>query len=297
VTASIHTEVGIALGTDTMGSVRLPAALCGVVGYKPSWGRLPVDGLVPLCAMLDHIGVLCRSVEDATLAFSIMSTDSLASSQQSTQTGYELPVAEINAGWENLRVGVPENLALLHLQPQVEARFQFTCEQLAAQTISLEPVDISNVNLSRVRRAGLMLCEAELLTTLEGIYPNQQQQLPQELVKLLEFISNQSVKRLGQAVASLAAARKNFAAWMDGLDAFVLPTSAYTAFPMSGSVPADVADLTVIANVLGAPAISLPLPMPEGGLPIGLQLVGRYGRDEQLLALSRHVETLLNRPV
>jgi Asp-tRNA(Asn)/Glu-tRNA(Gln) amidotransferase A subunit family amidase len=117
--------------------------------------------------------------------------------------------------------------------------------------------------------------------------------LPGDLVELLDFIQKQTVKTLGRKIAALAKSRHRFEGWMDGLDVLVLPTCAHTAFPMNDSVPADVADITVIANVVGAPAISLPLPVVAGGLPTGLQLVGRYGQDEALLALSNEVELLL----
>lgn len=277
--------VAIALGTDTMGSVRLPAALCGVVGFKPGWGRVPVDGLEPLCTMLDHIGVLCRSVEDAAHAFSILCADSSLASQRA-------PKRSTNS----MCLGVPKNLAALHLQPEVEAAFTSACEQLSTHGFTLEPVDMSDVNLSKVTRAGLMLCEAELITTLEGIYPENRQQLPQDMVKLLDFIQRQSAQTLGRAVAKLAESRYLFESWMTGIDALLLPTCAHTAFPMNGAVPTDVADLTVIANVTGAPAISLPLPLASGGLPTGLQVVGRYGQDVALLELSSTLESLLMSP-
>jgi Asp-tRNA(Asn)/Glu-tRNA(Gln) amidotransferase A subunit family amidase len=303
--------VGIALGTDTMGSVRLPAALCGVVGFKPSWGRLPVDGLTPLCAMLDHIGVLSRSVEDAALAFSILCADSLNENErfatqasvpddsssvafQGTAIRFNRPgFAQSNVVSDSVRLGVVQNTSELQLQPEVESTFKTACEQLTAHGFTLNPVDMSNLKLSGVRRAGLMLCEAELLTTLEGIYPDHRRQLPRDLIKFLDFIQKQSAKTLGRAVAKLAESRYRFETCMDGLDAIVLPTCAHTAFSMSGSVPSDVADLTVVANVMGAPAISLPLPISAGGLPTGLQLVGRYGQDEALLALSSEVESML----
>lgn len=289
--------VGIALGTDTMGSVRLPAAMCGVVGFKPSWGRVPVDGLVPLCAMLDHIGVLSRSVEDAVVAFSIISRESSSAEHGGAIRSGRSGSAEMNSCSDSVHLRIPRDLAALHLQAEVEATFTSACEKLSAQGFSLEPVDMSDVDLSKVRRAGLMLCEAELLTTLDGIYPDHRRQLPQDLVKLLDFIQEQSAKTLGRANAKLAESRYRFDTWTDGVDALVLPTCAHTAFPMSGSAPSDVADLTVVANVTGAPAISLPLPVPAGRLPTGLQLVGRYGQDEALLELSWTIESLLGSSV
>ena len=147
------------------------------------------------------------------------------------------------------------------------------------------------------RRAGLLLCEKELLSTLEGVYPEFKQRLPEDLAKLLDYIQVQSATKLEQASDMLANARHFFETWFNTVDAVLLPTSSYTAFPMNVPVPADIADWTVIANILGSPAISLPLlPMKTGinALPVGVQLMGRYGDDDELLLLAETLSSILS---
>ncbi len=284
--------VGIALGTDTMGSVRIPAAFCGIVGFKPSWGHLPVEGLVPLCRSLDHIGILSRTVEDAELAYSIMRNTTSSTSNTKSKA-----LQNSNQSTPGTRsIGVLEIPTNLPLQPIVKDSYNKVCKQLEQQGHKLSLIKLDDINLSRARRAGLLLSEAELLTTLEGVYPEHKQSLPQELVGLLDYIQKQSAKKLGQANADLAEFRGLFSAWFENVNTILLPTSTHTAFPMNGPVPADVADFTVIANILGAPAISLPV-LPEeddqDSLPVGVQLVGRYGEDDDLLMLAKKLNQIL----
>ena len=277
--------VGIALGTDTMGSVRIPAAFCGIVGFKPSWGQIAVDGLVPLCKPLDHIGVLSRTVEDASLAFSILRSD---------ETTIKKPNHSISG---TASIGILEIYDKLSLQPQVASSYKNACKLLEAQGYDLKPVDPGEINLSSTRRAGLLLCEAELLSTLEGVYPEYRQRLPEDLVKLLDYIQGQSDEKLQEASDQLTNARRFFETWFNTVDAVLIPTSSYTAFPMNVPVPADIADLTVIANILGSPAISLPL-LPAktdiNALPVGVQLMGRYGDDDTLLLLAGTLSSILS---
>lgn len=277
--------VGIALGTDTMGSVRIPAAFCGIVGFKPSWGQIPVDGLVPLCRSLDHIGVLSRTVEDASLVFSILRNNRTAKEKLNGS------ISDTGA------IGILEDSPALSLQPHVALSYKNACNLLKAQGYNLIPVKLGDISLTRVRRAGLLLCEAELLSTLESVYPEHKQRLPRELVGLLDYIQAQTAQKLGLANTSLAEARCFFKEWFDTVDTVLLPTSAQTAFPMNAPVPADVADLTVIANVLGAPAISLPLLSAKANkddLPVGVQLMGRYGEDDGLLLLADKLSAILS---
>jgi len=269
--------VGIALGTDTMGSVRLPAAFCGIVGFKPTWGRFSLEGVTPLCHQLDHVGVLCRSVKDAAAAYHIL-TGSTSVEKKAKTIGY------LDKQW------LTDNLKL---QPEVEAVYMTACDKLAAAGVSIEAINPGDFQLARVRRAGLLLSEVELLETLRGIYPEQKDRLPDDLVAMLDFGSAQPEERIQQARTRIKETKQDFVHAFSQFDAVLSPTCPHTAFDMSSDVPVDSADLTVIGNVLGAPAISLPLPAAEGGLPAGLQLMGRKGEDEGLLALALEVEKIV----
>jgi len=277
---------GIALGTDTLGSVRIPAAFCGIVGFKPSWGQIPVNRVVPLCRMLDHVGVLCRSVDDAAKVFNILCNKNPGETQQSLETIEQIPNDAIN-------IGIVEDTTALRLQPEVAAAYNIACEKLRANDYSLTAINAADWQLPAVRRAGLMLIEAELLNTLEDIYPSSGDRLPKQLLSMLAFIEKKSAKDVGRAIAILTQAKIRYLNSFNGFDAVVLPTCPHTAFAMNAKVPDDSADLTSIANVLSAPSITLPLPVGDGELPAAIQLICANGQDNRLLTLASSVEALI----
>ncbi len=264
--------VSLSLGTDTMGSVRLPAAYCGIVGFKPSWGRIPTEGVWPLSRWLDHVGILARSVEDAEAAYRVLAAPSALVG--STQKDHSSVLA------------MPGNLDSLGLDPSVRRSFTAAIQTLQASGLSLRSVDLTDYLFGPVRRAGLQLCEAELLARLGPVYPQKRDQFPPTLCEMLDYIDKRSAADLTGALNRLLAARQ----WLDNLlhdiDYLVLPTTPHLAPLMSEPDPINSADLTTLANVMGAPAISLPLPADAGGLSAGLQIIGHRHQDESLLAMA-----------
>ena len=271
---------GVALGTDTMGSVRIPAAYCGVVGFKPSFGALPVDGVMPLSLLLDHVGILARGVEDVIAAFDIMGT------KKASRATEEI-------GSLTLSLAVPADLDALALTDVVRHAFEQGIERMQFAGYAITPVDFRHRDLTAMRRAGLMLCEAELLNTLTETLANHREEIPQDLLGMLDFIGKRSAKDIGRCVAQLVQTGLWLTSVVSGFDALLLPTAPQTAFPMDAAVPHNQADLTAMANMSGAPAISLPLPVAEGELPVGLQLIGHRGEDSRLLGVSLAVEKSL----
>ena len=274
---------GIALGTDTLGSVRIPAAYCGVVGFKPSFGALSTDGVMPLSRLLDHVGVLARGVEDVVAAFGVM-TDNKAHPQ-------------INAsGPSVLNLAIPADLDDLGLTHEVRRAFEQGLQRLQKAGYVLHPVDFKQGDFSAMRKAGLLLCEAELLGTLSPTLTKHRADMPKDLLGMLDFISQRSAQDIGRAVAILVRGGQFLTQRASGFDALLLPTAPHTAFDMNAAVPHNQADLTAMANMSGAPAISLPLPVASGQLPVGLQLIGQRGADAQLLDLALALEKYLALP-
>ncbi len=268
---------GIALGTDTMGSVRLPAAYCGVVGFKPSHETMGLDGVVPLSRWLDHAGLLARRVEDIVAALRLVAPHA--------------PPAEAPQRW---RLGVVRNAQDHGATPQVLAAYEAGLQQLQARQ-GFEFVDVSlpALDLSAIRRAGLLLCEAEVHHLLAPLLAPEAPALPADLLALMRHAERKSALDLGRALALMGQAGEALTALTGGLDAVLLPTTPQTAFPMTAPVPANQADFTAMANMNGAPAISLPLPVPAGALPVGLQAVGHRGHDHALLQLALRLEETL----
>ena len=270
---------GLALGSDTMGSVRIPAAYCGVVGFKPSHETLGLDGVDPLCRWLDHAGLLARSVEDISSALAILAP--------------HLPPAppHARARW---RIGVVQDLPSLGASADVCAAFDAAIIRLQDMLpMDTVPVRLDADDLGACRRAGLLLCEAEIHHRLAPLLQEQARALPADLAAMMRYIERKSALDLGRAVAQAARAGEQLDALVRGLDAVLLPTAPQAAFAMDGPAPHNQADFTAMANMNGAPAISLPVPVPAGALPVGLQAIGLRGHDQALMHFAALLEQAL----
>jgi aspartyl-tRNA(Asn)/glutamyl-tRNA(Gln) amidotransferase subunit A len=269
---------GIALGSDTMGSVRIPAAYCGVVGFKPSHESLGLAGVMPLCRTLDHVGVLARRVEDVVAALRIIAPQLP-------------PPAQRSRPW---RVGVVRDAGDHGASAAVLRAYEGALRRVFGHR-DIEWVDmrLAGVALDAVRRAGLLLCEAELHALVAPLLAQDPCPLPADLQAMMHFIEGKSALDLGRANARVAQAGEAMEALSAGLDALMLPTAPQTSFPMEGKAPANQANFTALATANGAPAISLPLPVAAGDLPVGLQLIGHRGHDLALLELAAWVERAL----
>lgn len=269
---------GIALGSDTMGSVRIPAAYCGIAGFKPSHETLGLDGLVPLSSQLDHAGILARRVEDIVAALRIAAPHAPEAAPRETP-------------W---RIAIVDNAADHGATAPVLAAYEAALARLSAQPgVACTRVRLEGLDLGAIRRAGLLLCEAELHPLLASLVANQPQALPADLLAMMRYIERKSAIDLGRAVATVARAGEWLSMLAAPFDAVLLPTAPQTAFRMDAPVPANQADFTALANMNGAPAISLPLPVAPGALPIGLQAIGRRGHDHALLQLAGWLEGVL----
>lgn len=269
---------GIALGTDTMGSVRIPAAYCGVVGFKPSHETLGLDGVVPLSRWLDHAGLLARRVEDIVAALALLAPHA----------------APPPPGQRRWRLGLVRNAAAFGATPAVLAAYQAGLHPLMANpAFDCVDLDLPLLDLSAIRRAGLLLCEAEVHHLLGALLAGDPPPLAPDLLSLMRHVERKSALDLGRALALMGQAGEALTTLTAGLDAVLLPTAPHTAFRMDAPVPANQADFTALANMNGAPALSLPLPVPAGALPVGLQAIGQRGHDQALLQLALRLEAAL----
>jgi len=267
---------GIALGTDTMGSVRLPAAYCGAVGFKPSHGLLGLDGVVPLSRLLDHVGVLARSVKDVQEAMAILSPIPLSGHP----TG---PFA-----LEGVSLAVVRDVHTLGASPEVVLAYEHGLDRLR----NMGGLQWSNTwldpnELGLARRSGLLLCEAELFPLLAPLVRDQPEALPSDLLAMMRYVEKKSAVDIGRALNGAGLAAAYLDRLLHGADVLILPTAPQTAFDMGTAPPHNQADLTALANMNGAPAISLPLPVGPHDLPVGLQLIGRRGCDGLLLKVAQ----------
>ena len=285
--------VFFAMGSDTGGSIRIPAAFCGCVGLKPTSGRVSRYGVLPLDFSLDHMGPLTRSPHDAALVLNAIAgfdPRDDTSSKQPVERVSDLPSSPLHG----LRIGVPQNFYTERLQPEVDAAFRAAltkAEGAGAHLIPIQVPDPGEINIiSRV----ILMAEASAL--LEP-YLHRRGDFGADVLALFDqgrllaatdYINAQRLRRLYQ---------REWAKLWGTVDCLFTPTSPIVA-PRIGEthveIDSSVEDVRLAStrfvraiNVLGLPAISVPLPAP--GLPIGLQVVSKPFAETLVTSVSRAV--------
>jgi aspartyl-tRNA(Asn)/glutamyl-tRNA(Gln) amidotransferase subunit A len=252
----------VALGTDTMGSVRIPAAHCGVYGFKPATASVSQDGLEPADLSLDTIGPLARDLDTLERASRVIS-------------GFgDDPV-------EGEGATIAEHGVAVH--PEVACCFDTV---LAALGNRPQPVALSHPQ-GRIRFAGFIGVSREMAEHLRGIGTSER------LAKLLTYGPRRSFADWGEDRAIIARTRDEVRAVVDERGFVIMPTVPNPPFAHSGPEPAAQADFTCLANIAGLPSISLPAGWTSDGLPIGVQLVGRAGAEVGLFTLARLLDNKL----
>ena len=268
----------LALGTDTMGSVRIPAAYCGVVGFKPSWGLVSTAGTVACCPALDHVGPLLRSRRDLALVM-----PALAAFDARCADARDIAPRPVIS---SPRFVAAADVATLGATPAMAAAYAQALQALRARGDTVTQIDLATYDFGRARRAGLLAAEADLLVEHADDWSAQPQNFSPELARMLVWANRQSARALAAALRTMAQAHIEAARWWAHGDVMLLPTAPQAAFAFSDAVPANQADFTAIANMAGLPALSAPLPVAPGALPLGLQAIAPVGAEATLLALN-----------
>ena len=309
-------EVPAALGTDTGGSVRQPAALCGVTGLKPTYGRVSRYGLVAFASSLDQIGPITRSVEDAALLLEATAGhDPLdATSAQEPTEDY---VDQLKRDVSKLRVGIPRQLPVEGLDSDVSDCYRSAIATL--EELGVETVDIDLPTSSHAVACYYLISTSEASSNLArydgvryGLRAANASSLQQMYRETREEGFGAEVKRrimLGTYVLSagyydayyLKAQRvrtliaRDFQQAFERVDAVALPTTPTPAFELGEKLEdplqmylSDV--FTITANLVGIPGISIPAGFSRGGLPIGLQFLGKHFAETTILRLAHAFE-------
>ena len=288
-----------ALGTDTGGSVRIPAAYCGQVGLKPSYGRVSARGVVPLCWRLDHVGPLTRTVSDAALLLAGMAGYDPAWPYARSYQGQEEDVpwgAQANLdrldlfNLKGVRLGILGNLRRTAVEPSVEAAFQRALAVLSKLGADLHDVTLPTYDAVRGRRAVFVRVEVDAAAVHGALYQREPERFSAEMRGYLDWGLNASAIKLAEADRVIDVAGHELSCVLAGVDAIVTPTTPQAAFAFAGLVPDSVGDFCVFANMAGCPAISLAMGTNELGLPLGLQFIAAQGQDDRLLAIARAYE-------
>ena len=276
------------VGTDTGGSIRIPAALCGIVGLKPTYAELPLSGIVPLSASLDHVGPMTRSVEDAWIMFNVMKG-------QGAPT-IERPALDLR----RTRFGVPRSYFFDILDDDVRRSFEERVKHLRTRGAEVQDVRIPHAADAppiylHIQAPEAAAVHARSLERQPDAYtPNVRWRLEAGRYLLAEDYVRAQRGRL--------VLRREVDAILRTCHALLLPTVPIPAPPL-GAVEATVGDrkelvrgvmlrLTQLFNLTGNPVISIPVGATASGLPCGLQIVGRRGATEELLAIATSCENM-----
>ena len=276
------------IGTDTGGSVRIPAAACGLVGLKPALHDIPVDGVVPLSTTLDHVGPLARSVADAAILYGVMRGTA--------------PIDVQSRPVKGLRLGVLRGYFTAQLDTQVSEQFERTCARLIDAGASLDDVTIPSASDIGAVYVHIVLAEAAAYhaKTLESRADDYTPQVRIRLEMGRYILAEDYVRALRgrEVLAAEVDAR------LRSRDGLLLPTLPIPA-PKLGATTVRLAGadepirnvmlrLTQPFNITGHPAITIPVGITAEQMPVGLQIVGPRASTAALLELASSIEAQLS---
>jgi aspartyl-tRNA(Asn)/glutamyl-tRNA(Gln) amidotransferase subunit A len=290
----------IGLATDTGGSVRIPAYLCGVAGLKPTTGKVDLEGIIPLSFTLDSVGPLGRRISDIAAVWGILHGSRANKAGGTARTGAPDPHALDRAvtGW---RVGVLGGEYFGQMQPQVSTAFQYTLKLLRELGCQLIDLDTRGIEESSEQYTHIVQAESatyhERYRDRENLYGSgfRERILPGRELKAITYL-NALRRRVELQEEWLKLAR--------GFDVLVVPSGPALAPPhgqytieiggKSFPFRAALSRFTYPFNVLGWPALTLPNGMSDEGLPTGVQIAGPPDSEERLLILGYQLEKALD---
>ncbi len=321
--AAVASEMAVwALGSDTGGSIRQPAAFCGVVGLKPTYGRVSRSGLMAMASSLDQIGTFTESVEDAAILLSrIAGEDSMDNTAAPTLTNKSFE-DELTGDIQGVRIGIPEEYMSESIDPSIREALEVAKKNLESLGAVLVPVSLPHTKMALAVYYVLMPAEVSSnIARLDGIrfgvthtdvdgqksgdslldtyLQNRQHGLGKE-VKRRVMLGTYALSAgyydayYGKATKVRDLIRRDFEEVFEQVDVLFTPTTPEVAFPV-GEKTTDpltmyLSDIyTVTANLAGVPALSLPIG-DKDGLPIGGQFLSKWFDEEGLLRVAHALE-------
>lgn len=279
--ATASALVGLALGSDTGGSIRIPACFTGIVGYKSSVGIWPLDGIFPLSSTLDSVGPLCRTVDDAAFMHSFISGETVG----------------VRPDVSGLRLGIVEDLFFDDLDAQVADDFENACQLLERHGASR--VRLSFPEVHERNELFTSIVPAELISALT---PEQFRAISAGVDPVTRSRAQVGLDTSAHAYVTAQRRRKYLVdkarATFDEVDLWLMPTCPFLPMPLSELAKPAVHERALLASRNTQPGnllefCGLSLPMQRTGLPTGLQLCMPLNHDARLLATGRAVERLL----
>ena len=277
-------ECAAALGTDTGGSIRIPASLCGIVGLKPTYGRVSKRGVLPLSWSLDHVGPMTRTVEDAAIVLQAIAG---RDADDASTVGEPVPdyMQMLRQGVQGLRIGIAKEFFFENLHPEVESAVRSAIGLLGEMGADLTEADVPLISEIPGGVTAIMLPEA--LAYHQKWMSERPDDYGDDVRYRLElgatFLAVHYVQAQRFREMAVAAWREEV---FPKVDLIVTPTTPITARPIEEGdlqVTFNLIRFTNPLNFLGVPAISIPCGFTGEGLPVGLQLVGRWWDEASVL--------------
>ena len=286
-----------ALGSDTGGSVRIPASFCGLVGLKPTFGRISSAGVLPLDSRLDSVGPLTRSVRDAALVYQALSGPDPLDADTWDQPIDDV-VDEMESDVAGMRICLPREYFWDDVDVEVDAAVRASVQVFANMGVYVDEISLEVLHdLAQVRERGNLTAVESYLNFREHLENEPEAFDPIVATRMLagQHMSAVEYLELQREYQSLQA---RAAPDLHGVDALLTPTTPMVALPVDEAddeeAYAQINNLclrnTCAANLLGLCAVSLPCGFTRNGLPIGLQLVGRPFEEGRILRLAHAYE-------
>lgn len=292
--AAVATGMGFAsVGTDTGGSIRIPSALCGIVGLKPTFGRVSCDGIVPLAATLDHAGPLARNVADIAILLDVIA----ASEARDVNFYRELRAgARVKKRRAKLRLGWPREYFFEHVDEEVKGAAEKAAREFEKMGARVEEVSLPHIEDSVEPSTQIALAEALEYHESQGYFPARAADYGEDVRKRLQMGSAVRAIDYLKAQQSRGRVREDFRAAFERVDAIVAPATPIAAPRLgqeatligrkSESVRGALVRMNRPANFTGFPAISIPCGFTRSGLPIGMTLHGPEWGEAMLLKIA-----------
>lgn len=282
-----------AIGSDTGGSIRIPSALCGVVGFKPTFGRVSVYGVFPLAPSFDHVGPIVRSPLDAALVLECIAgrdpldPTAVARNERNFRSALKR---------KRVRLGRPKEHFWVHMDPEVRRITETAVADFVKSGAALEEISLPGI-LAGVEAANLIAAvEASQLHERAGYFPARASEYGTDVRCRLEQGARTRALDYLNAQGAMRRARDEVEAALKTVDALVIPTTALAAPPMGServrvgevemSLRSALVDLNRPGNFTGLPAISMPCGVTREGLPVAVQFIGRRFEEAQLIAIA-----------
>jgi len=269
-----------AIGTDTAGSVRQPAALCGIVGLKPTYGLVSTSGIIPLSLSLDHAGPITRTVEDAAILLDAV-TEPSTKCREALQQGIEQFV-----------IGIPRRYFFDNLDPEVAAAVEKAIARLTALASGIRELTLTIDEDRTLQSAEAYAYHRERVASSPELYDP-------ETLRRIRSGERATESQYQSQLQNLQQVRREIASKFGEVDVLVMPTTPIPAPRIADLIenpsllrPTELVLLrnTRPVNVWGLPAISVPCGFTERGLPIGLQIVGPPGGEAKVLRAAHAYE-------